>query len=228
VQVNDDELAFQIVHQVEELWMKLAAHTLIDIEDHLRAGVSAPTILRGFARVNTLLRLMASQLSVLDTMTPAAYAEIRRGLGQGSGQDSPGYGALLEHARALWPAFQTCFPPADGAAPAEIYRHSDTAAFAIAEAMIELDIGLARFRHAHLQLVDRMIGLNSQSLKGLPAEALAAGVDRRLFGELWAARGTVRAASPQGVARAGDSGQEGAVEPRTRARRDVFTHTDWQ
>jgi tryptophan 2,3-dioxygenase len=228
VQVNADELAFQIVHQVEELWMKLAAHTLIDLSEGLRSGVSAPAILRGFARLDALLKLMANQLAVLDTMTPAAYAEIRPGLGQGSGQDSPGYCALIEHAQALWPAFQACFPSSAGASPDDIYRHTDTVAFAIAEALIELDIGLARFRHAHLQLVDRMIGLDSQSLKGLPAGALAAGVDRRLFGELWAARGTVRGASPQGVARAGDSEQEGAVEPRTRARRDVFTHTDWQ
>lgn len=29
--MNDHELAFQIVHQVEELWMRLLAHALIDI-----------------------------------------------------------------------------------------------------------------------------------------------------------------------------------------------------
>jgi tryptophan 2,3-dioxygenase len=226
-QVNADELAFQIVHQVEELWMKLAAHTLIDLEEGLRSGVSAPALLRGFARVDSLLKLMANQLAVLDTMTPAAYAEIRPGLGQGSGQDSPGYRALIQHAQALWPAFQACFPSTTGASPYDIYRHSDTVAFAIAEALIELDIGLARFRHAHLQLVDRMIGLDSQSLKGLPAAALVAGVDRRLFGDLWAARGTVRAGSTQGVAGAGDFPQGESVKTRTRARRDVFTQSDW-
>jgi len=222
VQVNDDELAFQIVHQVEELWMKLAAHTLIDIEHDLRAGLSAPAILRGFARLDTLLRLMTSQLSVLNTMSPAAYAEIRRGLGQGSGQDSPGYRALMEHAKALWPAFKRCFPPEDGASLEEIYRHTHTVAFVVAEALIELDIGLARFRHSHLQLVDRMIGLDSQSLKGLPAAALTAGVDHRLFGELWALRGT--AGQPQSTevppapGGAADSGK-----PRSKPRGVIFT-----
>ncbi|WP_245518883.1 MULTISPECIES: hypothetical protein [unclassified Mesorhizobium] len=29
--VNADELQFQIVHQVEELWMKLMAYTLVDV-----------------------------------------------------------------------------------------------------------------------------------------------------------------------------------------------------
>jgi tryptophan 2,3-dioxygenase len=28
---NKDELQFQVVHQVEELWMKLIAYTLLDI-----------------------------------------------------------------------------------------------------------------------------------------------------------------------------------------------------
>ena len=29
---NRDELQFQIVHQIEELWMKLIAYTLLDID----------------------------------------------------------------------------------------------------------------------------------------------------------------------------------------------------
>ncbi|TIM79573.1 MAG: tryptophan 2,3-dioxygenase, partial [Mesorhizobium sp.] len=29
--VNADELQFQIVHQVEELWMKLITYTLVDV-----------------------------------------------------------------------------------------------------------------------------------------------------------------------------------------------------
>jgi len=30
---NRDEMQFQIAHQVEELWMKLIAYTLLDIDD---------------------------------------------------------------------------------------------------------------------------------------------------------------------------------------------------
>src|SRR5258708_3395019 len=33
---NADELQFQVVHQVEELWMKLIAYTLLDIDDYLQ------------------------------------------------------------------------------------------------------------------------------------------------------------------------------------------------
>src|ERR1700754_547242 len=32
---NRDELQFQTVHQVEELWMKLIAYTLLDVDDYL-------------------------------------------------------------------------------------------------------------------------------------------------------------------------------------------------
>ncbi len=33
---NADELQFQVVHQVEELWMKLIAYTLLDIDEYLQ------------------------------------------------------------------------------------------------------------------------------------------------------------------------------------------------
>src|SRR5258708_5529129 len=32
---NKDELQFQVVHQVEELWMKLIAYTLLDIDEYM-------------------------------------------------------------------------------------------------------------------------------------------------------------------------------------------------
>src|SRR5712692_337905 len=33
---NADELQFQIVHQVEELWMKLIAYTLLDVDEYMQ------------------------------------------------------------------------------------------------------------------------------------------------------------------------------------------------
>src|SRR5712671_2503775 len=33
---NKDELQFQVVHQLEELWMKLIAYTLLDIDEYLQ------------------------------------------------------------------------------------------------------------------------------------------------------------------------------------------------
>ena len=67
--VNADELQFQIVHQVEELWMKLAIHTLLDIDDHMRAG-RVHRVVTLFRRVHLILRLMTDQLDLLETMSP--------------------------------------------------------------------------------------------------------------------------------------------------------------
>lgn len=39
---NADELQFQIVHQVEELWMKLLEYTLLDIDEYLAQRATAP------------------------------------------------------------------------------------------------------------------------------------------------------------------------------------------
>lgn len=200
--VNDDELAFQTVHQVEELWMKLLAHTLIDIGASLKSAAAMSRTLRGFQRAQCLLRLMREQLAVLATLSPSAYRKIRQGLGQGSGQESPGYQAVLRCARDLWPVFVTHWLEAGQRSLEAVYGDQDSAAFALAEALVELDVGLAEFRHAHLQLVDRTIGLASRSLKDLPAQDLVERVGRRCFEELWQVRS--RLAGPTSPADAVD------------------------
>ncbi|TIW67523.1 MAG: tryptophan 2,3-dioxygenase, partial [Mesorhizobium sp.] len=84
--VNADELQFQIVHQVEELWMKLIAYTLADVLDYLvREDTHRIVTLMG--RVHRLMRLMTAQLDVLETMSPKEYQQIRLQLGNGSGQE---------------------------------------------------------------------------------------------------------------------------------------------
>src|SRR6201981_3979615 len=79
-----DELQFQIVHQVEELWMKLIAYTLLDIDEYLQAG-DARRVVTLFARCSAILKLMTDQMGLLETMSPKEYQEIRLQLGNGSG-----------------------------------------------------------------------------------------------------------------------------------------------
>ena len=88
---NHDELQFQIVHQVEELWMKLIGYTLLDVDDYLQQE-NTNRVLTLMHRVRIALRLMTEQLSLLETMSPKEYQEIRVQLGNGSGQESPGSG----------------------------------------------------------------------------------------------------------------------------------------
>src|SRR5262250_1227767 len=85
---NKDELQFQIVHQVEELWMKLIAYTLLDIDEYLQRA-NTNRVLTLFRRVHLAQRLMIEQVALLETMPPKEYQEIRLKLGQGSGQEAP-------------------------------------------------------------------------------------------------------------------------------------------
>eukprot|EP01034_Spumella_vulgaris_P016982 gene16982-21655_t len=103
--VTPDELQFQIVHQVEELWMKLAAFTLAEIDQHLQGGQIMRAITL-FGRVHMLLRMMTDQLALIETMSPYDYQAIRLQLGNGSGQESPGFQMLLTLPAGLWDSYR--------------------------------------------------------------------------------------------------------------------------
>src|SRR6202161_3956379 len=80
---NADELQFQIVHQVEELWMKLLGYTLLDLDDYLQQGATHRAVTL-FGRCHRIVRLMTQQLELLETMAPKEYQKIRQQLGNGS------------------------------------------------------------------------------------------------------------------------------------------------
>ncbi|ATE64567.1 tryptophan 2,3-dioxygenase family protein [Rhizorhabdus dicambivorans] len=186
---NRDELQFQIVHQVEELWMKLMAYTLLDIDDYLQAG-ETHRVITLMGRCHKLLKLMIAQLDLLETMSPKEYQEIRLQLGNGSGQESPGFRVLLKMVPELWRSFEGRYLKAEGRTVRSIYdqdyRHD--AAYAVAEALIEFDELFGKFRWHHLFLIQRSIGMGSASLKGRPVDLLQAGAKHRFFPELWDVR----------------------------------------
>ncbi|WP_425053913.1 tryptophan 2,3-dioxygenase family protein [Psychromarinibacter sp. S121] len=183
---NADELQFQIVHQVEELWMKLMAYTLVDVMGYLEQG-NTNRVVTLMGRVHRLMRLMTAQLDVLETMSPREYQEIRLQLGNGSGQESPGFQTLLRMPRDIWAAYKSTYLDARGLTVADIYDakydHGDS--YVVAEALIEYDELFQKFRAMHLYLIHRSIGLGSRSLKGRPVEMLESGTRHRFFPELW-------------------------------------------
>ena len=189
---NRDELQFQIVHQSQELWMKLIAYTLLDIDEYLQAE-HTNRVLTLFKRVHHIQATMLDQLSVLETMSPKEYQEIRLNLGNGSGQESPGFRVLLQMGRYLWDSFRTHYLERHGLTVAEIYDsaycHSD--AYMVAEALVEYDELFQRFRYHHLQLIQRTIGLGARSLKGRSVGLLEAGLRMTFFPELWEIRTTM-------------------------------------
>ena len=101
---NGDELQFQIVHQVEELWMKLMIYTLVDVLEYM-SQENTLRVVSLMKRVNFIQRMMSQQLDLLETMSPKEYQQIRLQLGNGSGQESPGFRTLLKMPEDLWKVF---------------------------------------------------------------------------------------------------------------------------
>ncbi len=183
-----DELQFQIVHQVAELWMKLVEHELLHGASLMREG--EPTrALRSLHRVRGIMTLLQDQLSLLDSMAPRDYMTIRNALGRGSGQESPGFKRLLQLPDEIWPSFEELLRAHDTTLRA-VYEDPDAQPdfFVLAEALLDFDQMLQGWRQRHLLLVYRQIGAGTPSLKGKPSELLAEGMKHRFFPKLWEVR----------------------------------------
>jgi tryptophan 2,3-dioxygenase len=183
-----DELQFQIVHQVAELWMKLVEHELLFAATELREGHVARA-LRALARVRGIQQLLMDQLQLLDTMAPRDYMTIRNALGRGSGQESPGFRRMLQLPDEIWPAFEALLV-ARKVTLRQIYEAPDAypELFNLAEALVDYDQNLQQWRMRHLLIVYRQIGAGTPSLKGKPSELLAEGMKHRFFAALWDVR----------------------------------------
>ena len=186
-----DEMQFQIVHQVAELWMKLTAHeidrliSLLREDDACRAGYT-------LKRIKQIQVLLEQQLSLLDTMTPKDYMTIRTALGRGSGQESPGFKHLLKVPKDIWAAWKGMLDRRRVTLRA-IYENPEKYAelHALAEGLTDFDQALQLWRWRHLMLVYRIIGAGTPSLKGKPVDILERGVKERFFPELWEVRDQV-------------------------------------
>jgi tryptophan 2,3-dioxygenase len=187
-----DELQFQVVHQVAELWMKLVGHELREIasllgQDRLTEAVHL------FHRVAAVQHLLTTQLDLLDTMAPRDYMTIRTVLGRGSGQESPGFRALLKApGEVLWPALEALLARR-AVTLREVYedhrKHADL--YLVCEGFTDFDQRLQAWRQRHLTLVFRIIGTGTPSLKGKPSELLERGMKQRFFPALWDVRDEV-------------------------------------
>jgi tryptophan 2,3-dioxygenase len=183
-----DELLFQVVHQVEELWMKEADDEItrlvpaLDKDDFDNAR-------HGLNRIFLIEKLMREQLMLLETMAPHAYFAIRAGLGHGSGLESPGFNRLIRSSKKIAEAFGRACQRHQTSAE-EMVRDplKHRGLWAVAEAMIDVDAGFQNFRYGHLALVRRIIGQGTPSLKGNPIELLEKNVRFQFFPVLWAAR----------------------------------------
>ncbi len=183
--VHPDEILFQAIHQTFELWFKVALSDVDEIVKALgeRRLVRAAQLLR---RISLILHVITEQLAVLETMNPADYHIIRLALGRGSGQDSPGFNAMLRIGGPLWNAFEAARAK-EGVDLKTLHQQADRhdQLFAVMEGLMDIDERFVRWRFCHFQLVRRIIGEHVTSLKGIPAAQLIHGMREYFFPELW-------------------------------------------
>ena len=90
---HHDEILFIIQHQVAELWIKLIIHEIAAAIVHLQED-QLPQAVKNLARVRHVQNQLYNQWKVLDTLTPAEYAEFRHVFGKASGFQSAQYRIL--------------------------------------------------------------------------------------------------------------------------------------
>ena len=188
---HHDELLFQVVHQVEELWMKFIMDEIQTAITLLDAGVERKAIKHIHRAVETT-RLMTAQLRLIETMTPHSYLAVRKGLGQGSGQESPGFNGILRIGPLLGEALQRSLERAKFSA-LDIHRNPDDhpAFMLLLEGAIDFDELFQIFRYQHVLLVKRIIGAGTPSLKGKPTELLERSMRTQFYPWLWEVRETM-------------------------------------
>lgn len=188
---HHDELLFQVVHQAAELWMKLAEAELrracvaLDADD-------LTSVLAPLDRVIGIEKLLVEHLGIVETMTPHSYLAVRRVLGQGSGQESPGFNALLR----LAPAFDVALRgmlERRGISALDAHREPtrDPLLLQVLERALDFDELFQVWRFHHIQLVKRIIGAGTPSLKGKPLELLDRSMRTSFLPWLWEVRETM-------------------------------------
>jgi tryptophan 2,3-dioxygenase len=213
---HPDELLFIVVHQASELWFKVILADLgelIDAMEHSDSGLA----LWHVQRINSLMRIVASQLASLETLPPQHFAAFRSYLGSSSGAQSVQFRALeatsnlrdpafikaleergqtpdiVSHALAR-PTLQSLFVALvehEGLTLDELYTGPGPGIlFFLAEALLEYEQNFAEWRFKHVQLVERIIGPMTGGTGGtLGARYLSQSTNQRFFPLLWEVRG---------------------------------------
>ena len=197
---HHDELQFQVVHQVFELWWKEAAFELDTIRALLQQFNVAPT-LRLMQRVIAIQHLMLQNLRMLETMSPWDFHAFRLMLGDGAGTDSPGFHALMSISPLLWDDF-TALLAHEQVSLTEIYMHADRypLLMAFAESLVDYDEVFQIFRTQHFKLAQRTIGPGSTGTGGTPMEILERTLKDMFYPDLWEVRNQLtKIADEQGL-----------------------------
>jgi tryptophan 2,3-dioxygenase len=88
-----DETLFIVIHQAYELWFKQILHEMDHMQKLLEKGEIA-RVQHTFKRVLTVLKVLVTQIDILETMTPLEFLSFRDRLESGSGFQSVQFRAL--------------------------------------------------------------------------------------------------------------------------------------
>lgn len=188
--VVPDELFFQVAHQAQELWLTLLAEEAVEAVAELDREALWPASAR-LERMVRVARLLATEVHVLETLPPDIYQHIRRQLGKGSGQESPGYNKVRVAAEGLEEALERLLARRQVALEA-VYTGGETGADLkrLCEQLLDFDESFQGWLYAHYQLVRRTIGVDARvkALDGLPTQVLSGRMTKPLFPALWEVR----------------------------------------
>jgi tryptophan 2,3-dioxygenase len=189
--VCSEELMFQIVHQAQELWLKLLNEEGVflvadlDHDDLASAGTRAE-------RMTRIQRCLGAEMDVLSTLGPREFQIIRRSLGTGSGQESPGYNRLTQIlGRGLEDGIKRLCERRKVTLE-EVYAEPSKAPDIerVCEQLVDLDQAFQEWLMRHFLLVRRTIGVarTVHALDGIPTNALVARMVQPLIPALWELR----------------------------------------
>lgn len=189
-----EEVIFRTVHMSSELWLRLAGYEI----ERTRAAVEAGQIVvanRLAIRARMSVERVMEATAMLQMMPAADYHAFRTELGNASGLQSPGYAYLRRECRGLSSAFDTAIGD-DDALFALYMTGRDDPRYDLAEALLDLDATLDRFRALHLQIAERFLGSSTQGTggsEGVPY--LKRNIGHKLFPRLWELRERIATAS---------------------------------
>jgi tryptophan 2,3-dioxygenase len=212
---HPDELLFIIVHQASELWFKLILHELEALSARMMENDPLAALL-ATKRVNTLMRIVTSQLTALETLPPQRFAQFRGYLGTSSGSQSVQFRAieamsglrdphfmqvLEEHApipdkvqaAIARPTLQDQFNAVldhHGVTLEQVYTEDEQLTLQmLAEGLLEYEQNFSMWRFLHVQLVERIIGPSTGGTGGtLGSKYLQRTVSQKFFPRLWEVR----------------------------------------
>lgn len=189
---HPEEHLFLTVHHVLELWFKHVIFDLTRIIDLLQADdlAQANWLMR---RIGEILKLAEAHWTVLETMSAADFAEFRSHLTGASGMQSRQFrevevmiglhqtaddvyiertekmwpGLIAEHPVTLRDAFFGVYKRA-GTTLLEVYQNRWTQhdLFQLAEHAFEVDRRFQSWRHNHILMVRRQIGIRARGTGG--------------------------------------------------------------